>query len=202
MLTTTKIAIFYHCAIMGNWKEVDAEIIKTLKDSGLLDRADVFVRNECKDTGLFEFPTLQMLDQFCIYNPDYYVLYLMDKGVSRPKIQQIDDWRECMLYWNVERWKECVSKLDEYDAVGINVLPSPLPHFQGNFWWAKASYINRLGNLMDIEVKEDEILNINNRHKAEFWVLSQECKVYCPYNHRINPYVKKNPRSNYVNKKF
>ena len=128
-MLATKIAIFYHCAIMGNWEEVDAEIMKVLKDSGLLERADVFVRNDCKDIELFEFPTLQMLDQFAVNNPDYYILYLMDKGVSKPTCHQAGDWRRCMLYWNVQRWEECVAKLDEgFDAVGINVLDSPQRH--------------------------------------------------------------------------
>lgn len=182
---------------MGNWKEVDAEIMKRLKDSGLLDVADVFVRNECSDLNLYEFPTLQMLDQFCVYNQNYYVFYIHTKGVSRPNFKPIEDWRECMLYFNVDNWKECVEKLDEgFDAVGINHIPTPIPHFQGNFWWTKATHITQLGNLKDVSW----ILEVNQteRHKAEFWLLSKEAKVYEFYNHHINPYVLENPKENYV----
>lgn len=201
--TTKKIAIFYHCAIMGEWEAIDKQITERLEKSGLLDRADIFIRNECKDIGLFEFPTLELLDQFAIYHPDYYILYLMNKGASRTKIEAIDDWRECMLYWNVERWEDCVKKLNEgYEAVGINVVDTPYRHFQGNFWWAKAKHLTRLGNIKDIKVKEDKTLGIGERHKAEFWILSQDCKVYSPYHHKIDPYQHNNPRKNYEGKKF
>jgi hypothetical protein len=201
--TNKRIAIFYHCAEMNNWKEIDAEIMEVLKTSGLLDRADIFVKNNCKDIGLYEFPTLELLDQFCVYHQDYYVLYIMNKGVSRPTSNQSSDWRKCMLYWNVERWKECVAKLDEgFEAVGINVVDTPHRHFQGNFWWTTAKHIASLGNINDIEVKEDKELDIGERHKAEFWVLSKPTIVYSPYHHHINPYIEINPRDNYINKKF
>lgn len=195
-----KIAIFYHCALMGNYKEVDKEIMDCLDKSGLLKRADMFVKNELKDVGLYEFPTLQMLEQFCLYNQDYYVLYLHTKGVSRNE-PSIKDWRDCMLYWLVERWEECVDKLKDNDTVGISRVNTPYPHYQGNFWWAKADYLLKLGNIKDIEIPPNEI-NMTERHQAEFWLLGADGKHYSPYHHKINPYITKNPRSNYVNKKF
>jgi len=195
-----KIGIFYHCALMGTHKEVDKEIMDCLKKSGLLERADMFVKNDLKDVGLYEFPTLQMLEQFCLYNQDYYVLYLHTKGVSR-KEPSIKDWRECMLYWLVERWKECVEKLKDNDTVGICRVNSPFPHYQGNFWWARSDYILNLGNIKDIKIPENKF-NITERHQAEFWLLGAEGKHYSPYHHKINPYKENNPRKNYEGKKF
>lgn len=195
----TKIAVFYHVAVMGTWEKVDKEIMDCLAKSKLLERADMFVRNIVRDIGLCEFPTLEMLDQFAISNPHYFILYVHTKGVSRPS-KTIDDWRECMLYFNVEKWRDCVKKLEEgYDAVGINFLPEPLPHFQGNFWWVKASHIIRLGTVKGVEfipTCDDQ----TERHKAEFWVLSQKCDYYTPYHHKVNPYLEINPRENYVQK--
>ena len=196
----SKIAIFYHIAKMGNWKKVDEQIMGKLRDSGLLAKADVFVRNECSDTKLYEFPTIHMLDEFSLRNNNYSILYIHTKGVSRLE-PTIEDWRECMLYWNVERWRECKDKLDKgYDAVGINVVDMPIRHFQGNFWWANAEHIRTLGTVDSITFKDRA--DLTHRHKAEFWVLSKPCRVYSPYHHRINPYMKHNPRVNYEGLKF
>lgn len=195
----SRIGIFYHVALMGNWKEVDGQIMGKLKESGLLDRADLFVRNECKDLRQYEFPTLNMLDSFSIRN-DYSVLYIHTKGVSRTE-PSIADWRECMLYWNVERWKECVDKLDRgYDVVGINIEDKPIRHLQGNFWWANTEHIRRLGTIEEVTFPPRH--DLTDRHKAEFWVLSQPARVYVPYNHKINPYMTCNPRRTYEGKQF
>ena len=194
-----KIAIFYHLALMKNWREVDAEIMGKLKSSGLLERADMFVRNECKDIELYEFPTLNMLDEFSVRH-DYSILYIHTKGVSRTE-KSIADWRECLLYWNVERWKECVEKLNRgYDAVGINIVDKPARHFQGNFWWANTEHIRRLGTVQSVKFPPRH--DLSDRHKAEFWILSQPARIYTPYHHGINPYMTKNPRRNYEGKKF
>lgn len=198
---TTKIAVFFHNAIMGDYAPVEKEIMGSLRESGLLERADVFVKNDCKDTELFEFPTLELVDQFAVYHPDYYILYLMNKGVSRPDIQPIRDWRASMLYWNVTKWKECVAKLDEgFDAVGINVVDSPKRHFQGNFWWVKAEHIKRIGTVHDVRFMPIPGFNMTDRHKCEFWVLNGSCRVFSPYHHRLDPYQQENPKSKYTRK--
>ena len=200
--TQNKIAIFYHNAIMGNHEEVDKQIMHRLKESGLLERADVFVKNDCKDIGLFEFPTLEMLDQFSVYHPEYYILYIMNKGVSRPDIKPIQDWRESMLYWNVDKWRECVRKLDEgSDAVGINVVDAPKRHFQGNWWWAKAEHIKRLGVVDEVSFVSVPGYNMTDRHKCEFWILNGDCRIFSPYHHKIDPYQQENPKRNYINLK-
>lgn len=192
-----KIAIFYHCALMGNWKQVDKEIMGKLKESGLLERADVFVKNQCKDIGLYEIPTLGMIYQFATKNPDYYILYIHTKGVSKPDSDNVKDWRACLLYWNVERWRNCIEKLDKgYDAVGIDIHDFPINHFRGNYWWAKAKHIRQLGLAQKINTKGKEKF-IDERHKAEFWILSREAKTFSFYLYKDNPYITPNPRSNY-----
>lgn len=195
----SKLAVFYHSAKMGEWEAVDNEILGEMKESGLLDRADVFIQNDCKDIGLYEFPTIEIIDQFAVYHPNYYILYVMNKGVSRPNIKPISDWRQCMTYWNITKWKECVKKLDEgYDAVGINVVEAPKRHFQGNWWWAKAEYIKKIRTVHEVSFDKVAGLDMTDRHKCEFWVLSGEARVYCPYHHRIDPYQVENNKENYV----
>lgn len=201
MSSGTKIAIFYHVARMGTWVQVDAEIMEALRSSGLLDAADVFVRNECRDLDLFEFPTIEMLHRFAATTPGYAVLYIHTKGVSKPS-RSVDDWRASMIYWTITRWRECLAKIAlGYDAVGTTVIDSPIRHFQGNFWWATTEHLRRLGLPRDI-VYTPTYDNQTERHKAEFWVLSVRAKVYQPYHHHRDPYSVKNPRRNYVGLPF
>lgn len=199
-----KIAVFYHCAKMGNYIEVDQHIKSHLKGSGLLDRADVYSYNIFTDVSRYEFPTLELLREFSINNPEYYVLYIHSKGVSRGKDTfkpAIDDWREYLLYFMVDNWRECVSALEKgYDTVGINYLQTPLPHFQGNFWWAKASYIKTLCKPKDTKLIIDDQhkkLGFTERHKAEMWLLTGSAKNHSLHSYTINPYKTQNPKENY-----
>ena len=198
-----KLAVFYHCAQIGErWQAIDRQIMERLRHSGLLDVADLFIRNDCRDASLFEFPTLNMLHEFSRNaGSNYYLFYLHTKGVTQP-IQSVDDWRECMLYWNVERWRECVAKLDAgFDAVGINHMSGPLRHFQGNFWWTRAPFVRKLGRVQDVVYKPTQP-NQTERHKAEFWIIGKGANAYEPYHHRIDPYCTRNPREKYVGRKF
>lgn len=199
MSTTTKLCVVYHVAHMGAWEAVDREIMGCLQESGLLDHAEL-VRNDCEDISRFEFPTIDMLRQHAA-DHDSLILYLHTKGVSRTG-PSIDDWRACMLYWMVERWRECVDKLTKgYDVVGYTRCERPLPHFQGNFWWAKSSYIRTLDDPRKVKFIPS-VANQGERHKCEFWVLSKPGKFYQPYNHNLRPYSERNPRSRYVGKPF
>lgn len=197
---TKRIAIFYHCARLGErWQAIDAEIMGALTKSGLHERADMFVRNDCRHVELFEFPTLNMLREFSVHN-DYYVLYLHSKGVTQ-NLASVDDWRECMLYWLVERWQECVAKLDKFDCVGINHMSGPVRHFQGNFWWAKTTFLRKLGRIEDVRYKPTKP-NQTERHKAEFWIGSKGFHAYEAYHHHIDPYCTRNPRKAYEGRAF
>lgn len=199
-VTIKKIAVFYHVAHLGEWQTVDDEINAALERSGLCERADVFVRNDCRDASLFEFPTLNMLREFAAQH-NYFTLYLHTKGVTRPS-PSVSDWRACMLYWLVERWEECVWKLTKgFDAVGINQILSPVRHFQGNFFWAATPHIRKLGPVQQVKYKPT-CHDQTDRHKAEFWLLQRGGNVYMPYHHNLNPYITRNPRENYVGKTF
>lgn len=199
MYRDTRLAVFYHVACMGQWRAVDDEIMSCLLGSGLFDYADHFGRNVCEDVSRYEFPTIDLLREYAATHEGV-VLYLHTKGVSRTG-PSIDDWRACMLYWMVERWRECVDKLARFDVVGYTRCERPLPHFQGNFWWAKTSHIRKLGDPHDLQFTPS-VPNQGERHKAEFWVLSKAGRFYEPYNHRLRPYADRNPRSRYEGKPF
>lgn len=201
-ITTDRVAVFYHCARMGSWSRIDAEIMGALRGSRLTEVAKPFVRNECADVSQFEFPTLDLICQFARDNDDYAVLYLHTKGASNSR-PSIDDWRAMMLYWMVQRWQECVAKLAAgYDAVGTTIIDSPARHYQGNFWWATTAHIRRCGNARDV-VYTPTHANQTERHKAEFWIIANpEAKPYEPYRHPLNPYQKRNPPRNYRGRRF
>lgn len=76
---------------------------------------------------------------------EFYVCYIHHKGVSSGQ----SGWRKYMEYWNLEKWQECVAKLDEgYDTCGASFLNNPPhPFYAGNFFWARASYLRRCKRL-------------------------------------------------------
>jgi hypothetical protein len=198
----SKIAIFFHHAIMGNHHEVSKQIIDRLKNSGLQNICDIFTHNSVNAVNKYEFPTLDLLRDFsrrC--DGFYYILYLHTKGVSIPNKQSIVDWRESMLYFMVDRWKDCIIKLkDGYDTVGVHYIPNNTPHYQGNFWWATSDYIATLPEIHKTRLIEKQH---TERHKCEMWLLDNNyAEIYCPYHHKINPYITNNPKENYVGIKF
>jgi hypothetical protein len=104
-----------------------------------------------------EYPTLNYLKNYCDNSQEeFYVMYLHLKGLSKFGDPYRDSWRQYMDYWQIERWEDCVAVLDQnYETAGINYNDQPnvqnhsWPHYSGNFWWARASYIRRLTPLND-----------------------------------------------------
>lgn len=193
-MSTTNISVFYHCAHLGAYKKIDEEIMSALEQTGLLEKA-MFIKTNCPQVDQYEFPTLELIKTFAD-NYDYKILYIHTKGASNEN-ENIADWRRCMLYFLVERWEDCVKKLDEVDTIGIYRTNDPVDHYKGNFWWARASHIRKLTMPREADVP---ILEGNGRHKAEFWLLSEKGNHHCPYSPEQDPYGVKNPRGNYVNK--
>lgn len=124
----------------------------------------------------FEFPSLKIIKNLCD-NEDCYIFYIHTKGVSITKNNMsfyhgsndfehisncVKDWREYMTYFIIHKHKECLDKLKEYDACGVNLVDNPSKHFSGNFWWSKSDYIKKLPNI--------ENINLNSRWSAEFWI--------------------------------
>jgi hypothetical protein len=64
------------------------------------------------------------------------------------------------------------------------------PHFSGNFWWTKASYINTL---------DHEYLDNPNRLFREFWIGTNPNVKKHEFHHRGgNPYEVVYDRNNYA----
>lgn len=186
-----KIAIFYHIGQLGLGAFIYQAQVHRLYSSGLIDAADHIHFGVNGDQELFNVPekaivkrnvnwkeeteTLLSLKEFAEKNPDYRVLYLHTKGASKNTLNS-QSYRLMMEYFVIDKWKECVEHLDNYDCVGqtwiINgdtvwsdgsVTPNTknIGHFSGNFWWANTSYINKL---------DHEYLETGYRLDREFWI--------------------------------
>jgi hypothetical protein len=74
-----------------------------------------------------------------------FCLYLHSKGMTKLNDQNVITWRKCMEFFLIEKAEECLNKMitENYDTVGVMYQPNP-PHYHGNFWWAKTSYLKEL----------------------------------------------------------
>jgi hypothetical protein len=186
--------VFLHAALINdasapnNWQDVLTELVDSIRFSGLEAHADkIYVcvagakgtklrppmlpsKYECLVWSLlneYEFPALRML--WDNTGPADRVCYLHTKGVSHPGDKPSIDWRQYMLWAVIERWRECVGALAEYDIAGAQwhdrtprwckIIGSP-GWFAGNFWWARGDYIKRLAVLE----------NSSQRWFAEGWI--------------------------------
>lgn len=238
-----KIKIFMHLNDLPGAHELMGEQLTRLSEIGLLDKADrVFLctnGNEVNFVGaqqvmseyshvkfihtsnrtdLWEFPTLELVKRNCdaAGDEEFNVLYFHLKGLSRRGDQNVTDWRHFMEYWMIDRWEDCVEKLENgYDLVGTNVIEQPWLHTSGNFWWSKSSYIKKLKSLVNpLDYKWGTVSEYtgatldggNFRYDHEAWIASGQPTWFeiastpgktTPGWHFDNPY----PASNYVQTK-
>lgn len=204
-----RIAVFYHVYQGTNWRQLFDEQIGLLISSGLAQNAELIhvginghdlpnapesnfrvVLNPLPHDE--ETPTLLALQQFCAENKDVHVLYMHTKGITQP-MQSTHDWRKIMEYFCVERWADCIDKLQTHDAVGCLYMDECyygfFPHFSGNFWWANSSYINRL---------DHSYLRGGLRQNREFWIGTGNGSLFSFHTTGLNHYAHEYPRALYA----
>ena len=160
--------------------------------------SDIVFMNVHHDTSNFEIPTLRIIHQLSKHwmqgndddnHYDTHILYLHTKGVSYKEIYpQIEDWRNMMLYFLVERYQSCYHLLasGEIDCIGNNFKSFPRKLFSGNYWWSKASYLSQLPEL---------IYGKDGKYEAESWILDQShVYIYVPHYSAINHAIKIYPK--------
>ena len=186
-----KIAIFYHTFQNEMSAFIYQQQINRLYVSGLLNSADYFHIGVNGDKEMFYLPskakvfyntnwkeeteTMIALKNFAYENPDYKILYFHMKGASKGTLVA-NAWRLMMEHFVIDRWKECVEFLNDYDCVGANLNPvgetlwsngtttQPVEgtyNFTGNFWWANAKHIQTL---------DHKFLSSNYRIDRELWI--------------------------------
>ncbi|WP_072330325.1 hypothetical protein [Thermoactinomyces sp. DSM 45891] len=137
----------------------------------------------------FERSTLKWLHQYCTESPDnVQILYMHTKGVARSGTfveSYVRDWVHLMETVLIDHHEMCLKHLGSVDACGVNYLPSPKPHFSGNFWWANSEYIKKL----DEGIGSDYLA-------PEMWLLSHHqsnfcCLFHSEVNHYEQPFSSK-----------
>lgn len=227
--------IYINIAVNAHVQDVLSRLIDKISNSGLYDhveRIELLVNGDINqlslptgekyvishpnlDTTKCEFPTLDKLWEDS-QTEDINVLYLHTKGVFRkPTSIPIRNWTEYMSYFTIERWRDVLPLLSEYESAGVNRLKhnklmlkqlkqseqAGCTHYSGNFWWARSSYIKNLPRPSTLVYNDDYILY---RYIAEAWIginfTPENSKVL--YRSGKNHYVYMFPRKQYEGKPF
>lgn len=98
-----------------------------------------------------EYPGIKKVKELC-EKYETKVFYFHTKGVSNKwekfdertisheKITNVKYWRECLEYFLIDNWEDCIKKLDEYDNVGVTCNHN---WYWGNFWWSNSNHIRK-----------------------------------------------------------
>ena len=134
---------------------------------------------------LDEVQTLKRLEEHA-HREDAYFLYLHSKAITSPwrmKEEKIYQpfvntylWRKFLEWGCVEQWKICTDNLENHGCAGVNFCSWPVPHYSGNFWWSKSSYIKTLPSIVDnywwdiMRTTTPLSTFDSNRNKPEMWI--------------------------------
>jgi hypothetical protein len=137
----------------------------------------------------YEYETLSRIRSYC-QNNDGMAWYIHTKGVSKTseewirnemfykdvlKVDSLDrlqrnerEWRLYMQHFVIKKHNACIEVLGKNDVAGASWREEPCPHFSGNFWWARASYIRGLDDPYDFSDMVDTFGD--KRGGAECWL--------------------------------
>lgn len=148
------------------------DYIQLMKHNIYLDNDKLEVVYFSKDVTEMEFPTLINLKKFCDTNQEnHHILYIHTKGVRNPNNPFIDQWRNYMEYFLIERHEHCLKDLEKYDTAGVNHHVKPWNHYSGNFWWSNSNHIKKLVDPDSLSRKGLTYLQ-GGRWNAEKWLLT------------------------------
>jgi hypothetical protein len=203
MTDNIPIYIYFHICTINTWHEIVTYMLNKIKESGLYnevkeircvvlgkyDKNDniwsdpkINVIYTSEDSSQYERATINRIYEHSLIE-DFNVLYLHSKGVTKPGNQNVKDWNDLMLHFNVNMHYICKRILKDHDAVGVNLRTDPQLHFSGNFWWSKASHIKKLEPCIDMDYFAPEMWIAGNR-KGSFVGLWDS--YICHYNTRYH----------------
>ena len=141
------------------------------------------------------------------------ILYMHTKGSSRyirykddPVPEAVDDWRNYMMYFLVERHDICIRALTMlgYATCGVLLKDAHMKrksaaHYSGNFWWSSAGWVKTSGDMEKVNWEDA------TRHTTETYILGSiissneiERDHLCVHNLFHNMYQYRTPRSSYI----
>lgn len=169
MVNSTKNIIGYiHVCQKDGWKRSFDMIFNSLKNSGLYERTKeircgivndygYIIQNKrfddpkikilfCKNSSEYERPTLYHMRINSDIDPDNTAYwYTHTKGIrhfGHGYENNIIDWINFLLYWNITKWKIAIEMLNYYDTYGCNAISKQ--HYSGNFWWTNIKHLRNL----------------------------------------------------------
>ena len=203
-----------HVCQIGPWKRSLTMLMRAIVKSGLYDVSEsielCIVTNTAPviDIGLpkiksilvgrpheYERPTLLRLRSNAEQDTDeVFYWYVHTKGLrwfGTPKEENIIDWIDLLLHWNIYEWKQAVSALESgYHTYGCNQTNIPINHYSGNFWWSCSSHIRRLPKTIE-----------NGYNDPEFWITRpSDTRWMCIFRSGLEGmghYDSRYPRNNY-----
>jgi hypothetical protein len=210
---------YIHVCQKGEWKRSFNMLMSCIKSGGLYDKANlirigVLSDNDEYDMELFddpkfnvvhkgkseeyERPTLLHMHQSSFTDPAYTkYFYLHTKGIRHfgtIREQNVLDWINLMLYWNIERYELALNALNEENNNSTYGCNQVCRHYSGNFWWCTSKYCQTLPNTIDAGYTD-----------PEYWVWRGKGNKYVVFNsglegmgHYCEPY----PRHMYVTTQF
>jgi hypothetical protein len=204
-MISKQLIIVYHLFQASGWEQLFSEQMGLLFVSGLLDNAHLTISVNgtspvpsigheiiYRTDGFSEKPSLLLARQYAEEFPNSRILYFHSKGISHPTKNQ-DDWRMMMQHFILVKWKEAVALLDDHDVVGVNWRTFPVPHSSGNYWWANASFLQKL---------DFGFLNEHDRMSQEFWIGSVPGKIANMHETNLDHYNQACPSSSYCSSYF
>jgi hypothetical protein len=159
----------------------------------------VTVAKSTEDESQFEGLTLERLHAHCRDNPSLDgVGYVHTKGIrffstdcDDTTFKAVNSWRHFLEWGVIDRWKDAVTQLSGFDAVGVNYRRSPWPHFSGNFWWTSPRYVRTLiapicGNFPEfnyswISETQPDRKKLIDRLQFERWIGINNPKIFSFY---------------------
>uniref|UniRef100_A0A6C0CVG4 Uncharacterized protein n=1 Tax=viral metagenome TaxID=1070528 RepID=A0A6C0CVG4_9ZZZZ len=211
---------YIHICQKGEWLRSLKMIFDKIKESGLydivneirvgilnyslkIDHCDIF--NDPKINIIYighpdeyERPTLLHMRKSSETENNYCIKYFYchTKGLrwfGTDKEKNVVDWIKLLIYWNINKWKNAINILNDYDTYGCNFYkenqynPS---HYSGNFFWVNSSYLKIL----------DQHIG-NEYNDPEFWLCRKNGSFYNAYSSGLEGmghYDNEYPEENYL----
>lgn len=172
--TTVHVRVVYHICAMNHWESVLRDQASKLLFSGLYDdvvaihcycsgpearRAAHVIQSfgakfrveacDSEDKSGERFTLMKIHTHVA---PLDKVLYIHTKGVTKlPPSENVFFWNFYMEYHLIKRYATCLDILDHADVVGLDFYAQSLPHFSGNFWWARGDHLLTLATYAEEE---------------------------------------------------
>lgn len=217
---TKNVYIYFHICTLNNWEYFSMLLYNAIINSGLIniitkinvvvlgtqvDRVKELLNNEKVNiifhdeiTQFYERPCLLLMREHAL-KEDCIFLYIHSKGIGHGDKQNILDWINQLLYFNIERHTDCLKLLETVDTCGVDLQTvyddgwgaGPInPHYCGNFWWANSYHIKELPDTIP-----------GSYIAPEMWIGRKvNAKMGCLWHSRTNHYNLCYPKELYVDK--